>query len=478
MLRPRATRRRRTPAFLALSAGLLASACATVPDLGEAPSRRAVTDLAYGWGGSAAWPEDGWWRGYGDPQLAALIEEGLAGSPTIAQAAARLRRAQAEAQRAGAATLPRLDASAEFSAINQGSNNGMPPGAVPRGWNDRGEVALGLSFDLDLWGRNRAALSAATSEAEAAAADAAMARLTISTAIASAYAELARLAAVREAEAGLLDVRNQTLSLMTARAGEGLENGGAVMRAESNRAAAAAGLAATDEAIALTRNSLAALVGEGPGRGRSIALPVVDRLATGGLPADLGIELVGRRPDIVAARLRAEAAGSRIKVARADFYPNVSLSALIGLQAFGLGNLTDAGSTFGSVGPAISLPIFSGGRIEGGYRAARADYDAAVAAYDSTLIDALREVADVAERSQALRKRLAESHFALAAAESAQALLSQRYRGGLATYLELLSAEDSLTATRRQVAELETSAFALDVALVRALGGGFRTPNA
>ena len=177
-------------------------------------------------------------------------------------------------------------------------------------------------------------------------------------------------------------------------------------------------------------------------------------------------------------RLRAEAQSQRIRAARADFYPNISFTALIGLQALGIGNLLQGGSVYGSAGPAVSLPIFDGGRIEGGYRGARADYDAAVAGYNQTLVDALRDVADVAARQRALVTRLAESRAALNASEAAFRMLDARYRGGLATYLEVLSAEDSLNASRRAVAELEASAFSLDVALVRALGGGFRQTRA
>jgi len=220
-------------------------------------------------------------------------------------------------------------------------------------------------------------------------------------------------------------------------------------------------------------------MGDGPGRGQTIALPTAAHLSAFGLPGDLGISIVGRRPDIVAARLRAEGLGARIDAARAEFYPNIKISALIGLQALGIGNLLSGGSSYGSVGPAISLPIFSGGRIEGNYRGTRADYDAAVANYDRTLVNALKDVADVAASQRALNIRLRESRAALAASDTAFRMIEARYRGGLATYLDLLSAEDALNTSRRGVAELEAAAFSLDVALVRALGGGVRqTPRA
>ena len=466
----RVQRLRRAPLLVPL---LLSSACLSVPDLGPRPEPRAPETFATTFDApSADWPADRWWERYGDPQLATLIGEGLAGSPTMAIAEARVRRAQANAQQAGAALQPQIDATASGGALQSSENLGLP---VAQGWEDYGQIALGLTFDLDLWGRNRANLRAALSETDAARADAAYARLTLSTAIAASYADLARLAALRDTANTNLRIREDTLRMMRAREDQGLENRAVVARAESNRATAAAELAAVDEQIELIRNAIAALVGQGPDRGRTISLPAAARLDAFGLPSGLGIDIVGRRPDIAAARLRAEAQAQRIHAARAEFYPNVSLSALVGLQSLGIGNLLQGGSFFGSAGPAISLPIFSGGRIEGNYRGTRADYDVAVAAYDDTLITALREVADVATRQRALGVRLRESRAGLEASATAHRLLEARYRGGLASYLEVLSAEDALNSNRRAVAELEASAFALDVALVRALGGGFRS---
>ena len=168
--------------------------------------------------------------------------------------------------------------------------------------------------------------------------------------------------------------------MMQAREGQGLENRAAVMRAESGRASAAAELAAIDEQIDLTRNAIAALIGEGPARGQAIALPG-GGAARGLRPArrsrHRASSAAGRTSSPRGCAPRPGRRGSRPP--RAEFYPNIRLSALIGLQALGIGNLLDGGSAYGSVGPAISLPIFSGGRIEGGYRGARADYDAAVA---------------------------------------------------------------------------------------------------
>lgn len=465
--------------LLAAAAGSASlSACAPVPQLGarpevrEAASYAAEQSLA---GAAAAWPATDWWSAYGDAQLNALVAEGLADAPDLAAAAARLRSAQGYAQQAGAARLPSVGIQASASEVKQSYNNGIPADFVPKGWNDTGDVAASLSFDFDLWGKNRAALAAATSQAEAARLELEQARLVLSTNIAAAYADLARLATQRAVQAQALGLRSQTQKLVSDRVTNGLDTRAESKQADAAVPAARADLAATDEAIGLTRNRIAALLGKGPDRGLSITLPA-GPAATHALPAGVTTDLVGRRPDIAAARARVEAAASRIKVARADFYPSLNISALVGFQSLGLDNLFKGGSTYGSVGPALSLPIFRGGQLAGQYRGARADYDEAVASYDSAVATAYREVADAMTSRTALVTRLSESRQALADSEAAYSIARQRYEGGLSTFLDALTAEERVLQARQIVADLEARAFTLDVQLVRALGGGF-IPN-
>lgn len=459
---------------------LLLSACAPVPQLGSRPEPRAPASYAaersLPSATAAAWPGAQWWSNYGDAQLSALIEEGLRDSPDLAAAAARLRSAQAYAEQAGAARLPSLSVEGAASETKQSYNNGIPAAFVPKGWNDTGRVNAQLGFDFDLWGRNRAALAAATSEAEASRIDLAQAQLLLSTNIANAYAELARLAAQRRVLQTALDVRAQTQKLVADRVTSGLDTRAELKQADAAVPAARADLAATDEAIGLTRNRIAALLGKGPDRGIDIALPAAPAAARG-LPQDVTTDLIGRRPDIAAARARVEAAASRIKVARADFYPSLNLSALVGFQSLGLSNLFKDGSTYGSVGPAVSLPIFRGGALRGAYKGARAGYDEAVASYDGTVTAAYRDVADTVTSQNALVTRLRESRQSLADSESAYGIAQQRYRGGLSTFLDVLTAEQRVLSARQIVADLEARAFTLDVALVRALGGGFATSS-
>jgi NodT family efflux transporter outer membrane factor (OMF) lipoprotein len=450
---------------------LLSSACAAVPDLGPKPMPRAAASYESGVSLSpaetsaaiAAWPQDQWWARYGDAQLSRLIDEALAGSPDLAAAAARLRVAQGFAQSAGAALLPSVDA---FSQGDFTKQNG-------RDWQDKGSTGLSLSFDLDLWGKNRAALAAATSDAKAAGFDFAEARLALTTAIAATYADLAQYYAQRDTLEMALAIRTDTARLVAQRVELGLDTLAERKQAEARVSQARADLAATDEAIGLTRNALAALVGKGPDRGLAIARPNVAGFAAQQIPANATIDLIGRRPDVAAARARVEANASRIKEARAAFYPSINITALLGFSALGLDNLSSQSSQFGSVSPAVSLPLFHGGALQGQYRGARGRYDEAVAQYDGTVVAALRETADAVTSRRSLTVRLADSRRALADFEEANRLARQRYAAGLSTYLDVLSAEEGVLAARLDVAQLETRAFQLDVALVRALGGGF-----
>ncbi|MFC3442506.1 efflux transporter outer membrane subunit [Sphingobium rhizovicinum] len=481
--------------LLTTTTALLLSACAAIPDLGPKPVVRAPDSVAAQQSlaaSQAAWPGDGWWAAYGDPQLTALIEEGLRNAPDMAVASARFRQAQAMAQQAGAATLPSANLDASAAATKQSYNMGMPKEFVPQGWLGTGRVALDLGFDLDLWGKNKAALAAATSDARAAEIDAQQAKLALTTGIADAYADLARLYDEAEIQQRTLDIRMASQKLVADRLKNGLETRGSARQADATVSSAKAQLAGAQLAIAVRQHQIAALIGAGPDRGLSITRPQPGKLAPLGLPADVTTNLVARRPDIAAALARTEAAARRIKVARADFFPAVRLSALVGLQSLGYntlfanggavgsarpftGNLFEKDSLFGNAGPAISLPIFRGGSLQGQYRGARATYDEAVASYDKTVLAAYQQVADAVTTRRTLEQRLADARAAVAASQDAYGVAQKRYQGGLSTYLDVLTVEDQLLAARQSLAELEAGAFSTDIALIRALGGGFTT---
>lgn len=450
--------------------------CVSVPDLGPRsepaqPSAFAASrSLA---GSSQEWPNDDWWRSFGDAQLNTLVSEALQDSPSIEQAAARTRMAGAQVELARAALLPTVGATVTVQEVRITQNVGLPT-------DGSGQLLVAglasFNYNLDLWGKNRAALRATVSQQAATGADQATVRLALAAAVSTTYIDFAQLIVRRDVASDAVRIRRATLDLVERRFHAGIEPRTSVEQAQGGLASAEAQLATIDEAIGLSRNALAALVGAGPDRGLSIETPSLRTRRLDALPANIPVELIGRNPEIVAARWRVEAAAERIGVARAGFYPNVNISGLIGLASFGLGNLFTSGSTIGSAGPAVSLPIFDGGRLSAGYRGARSDYDSAVAAYNEALLQALHQAADAATSLRALHGRVDRTDAAATYQSAAYDLAKLRYEGGLSDYQSVLISEDALLAARGQAAALRLRGFILDIALAKALGGGFRSP--
>jgi len=467
-------------ALLVASATALAGLAACAPEtqaLREAKPIGAYAATQSFQAPQAAWPAEDWWTAYGDPQLNALIAEAVQGSPTLAQAEARVRRAEYAADQARAAPGPSFDPSARIQTAKQSLNQGFPDqfkDYLPRGWNTSSRIAVDLSWQLDFFGRNRALIAAATSDADAARAEAAAARLQLSTGVAAAYAELTRLFADRDSAEAALKVRKASVDLVTQRNRNGLENRGAVARAEAAVPTLEGDIVSIDRQITVVRNQIAALMGAGPDRGLALTRPTTSPLHAFGLPPSLAADLVGRRADIAAARLRAEAAAKRIKAARANFYPNIDLTGSYGFQSLGFDTILAKDSIAGAFGPAISLPIFHRRTNTALYGQASAEYDAAVASYDQAVAQALREVADAVAGQRAVSSQLTSARTALSSNEQAYRISQERYRGGLSPYLDVLTTETDMLQQRRAVADLEAQALALDVALVRALGGGFK----
>lgn len=467
----------------ALASGALAlGGCA--PDLGPMPAVRALPTLATARsfsGPASPWPQDAWWTVYGDPQLDALEGEAMTGAPDLAVAAARLRQAQALVERNTATGKPQISAEGSSQTTRQSLNEGFPDAFksfLPAGWHTQTRAAVDLDWNLDFFGANRARIAAATSTARAQEAEGAAARLQLTTAVAAAYAELARLYDERDATEEALQVRRQSFGLVQQRLANGLSTRGELSQALAGIPVSQGDLKAIDLSILDQRHAVAALLGEGPDRGLLIARPHTTALRPPGLPADAGVALVGRRPDLAAARLRAEAAASRTKGARRDYYPNVTLSGSYGLASLGVDTFLRHDSHVGALGPAVTLPIFEQGRLEGAYRQSRGEYDEAVASYNRALAVALRDVADAAAGQTSIAAQLVDAQASFAASRDAYRVATLRYTGGLSPYLNVLTAESSLIQSRRAVADLQGQALAQDVALVRALGGGYVPPRA
>lgn len=463
-----------------LLTGVIAG-CAPLPALGPVDGARAPESLQSAQSfraPEAAWPTDTWWEKYHDPQLTQLIAEGLADAPDLKIAQARLKRAEAASQSVGSVLYPQLTGNATVYGQEMSSNYITPPAYTPQGWYSYGQATLNFNWEIDFWGKNRSALAAAVSDSQARRAELAQARLILTTAIARSYAELARLMADRATTEKALEIRTKTWTLFNERQQQGLENIGAVSQAASKKYLAENDLVQIDIRIAETRNRLAALVGAGPDRGLQITPPQTLLQVDYALPTDVGINLVGRRPDIVATRWQAEAGQSRIEQRKAMFYPNVNLAAFVGVQSLGINRLVESGSYTSNAGPAIYLPIFLGGKLRADLAVARAEYDENVANYEKTLIQALNEVADVAVGLKQLQKQITLADQSVAAQTRGVQVAVNRYRGGLANYLDVLIAEDELLNNWRVQTDVRTRAFILDVALIKALGGGYQTDPA
>ncbi|MEQ7873797.1 efflux transporter outer membrane subunit [Sphingomonas sp. ASV193] len=476
----RGRRFRRLTTLTAVALAL--AACA--PDLGPRPtlvqpaSLASRQSLAVG-PVSNEWLGDKFWTRYDDPQLNALVEEALANSPTLAQAVAKIRTAKGVAYQSGSALLPQVEGSGEAGFKKQSYNNGIPAEFVPHGWKSYGQLGLSGDFDLDLWGRNKALLAAATSEAVATAVDARAAATALVSNVVEAYASMGVLYAEQDLLAASLKARQQSADLYAKRYKAGLDSQLPLTQANAAVATTAANLESVNEKITLEKHVLAALLGAGPDRGLSIHRPArTGPFARIPLPADAGIALAGRRPDIVAARLRVEAQGRRIDAAKADFMPNVSLSGLVGLMSLGIGKLFDPGSSFGTASAAFSLPIFDGGRRKGAFVQARGKYDELVASYNATVVQALKEVADAVDSRASVELQSAQAEKAAQSAAEGYRLAELRYKSGLTTYLDVLTAQTTLLEAQRVALDTRSRLLLTDIQLVRALGGGFAGPDA
>ena len=460
------------PAFAAVLAGCASyQGISPRSEIGRTDALAAQRSLADAKLTPASWPQADWWKGFADAQLDALIDEALAGTPTGRSARARLDRAVALAQAAGAARGPQVNASADVTR-QRFSANGIFPPPIGGGPFTQTELALNFSYDLDLFGRNRAAYDAALGQVKAAEVDLFAARLLVSSAVAQVYLQLGRAFDQLELTQMTLKQRTAIQDLTRRRFAAGLDSRVELKQVEISIPAARQRIAQLEEQIALLRNQLAALLGKGPDRGLAIERPRAQAWSVA-LPSALPADLLGRRPDVVAQRWRVEAARRDIDAAKAQFYPDVNLAALVGVQSITLSKLVSAGSATPSIGAAVQLPIFDSGRLRGNLAARDADYDLAVEQYNATLIDAVREVVDQIASVRSIEAQRGEVDAALASAQEAYDLVVARYRGGLGTYLQVLTVETQLLEQKSLQIDLHARELEQSINLARALGGGF-----
>ena len=425
------------------------------------------------------WPNVDWWTHWHDAQLNALVTQALAGQPGLRAAMARVELAQAQAKVAGANTFPQLNAVGDFGRERYPSYaTPVPPGGYTVWSNDVGAT---LSYQLDLWGKNRATLEGAMDVVHASAAELHGVQLALETAVVRAYIELSLQYELQDVDQAILDQASKTRAIVAQRLGAGLGSHLELSQAEAQVAVEASQLEQTNRQIAIMRNQLAALVGQGPGAGASIGRPHLSLDLPVALPASLPAELVGHRPDVVAQRWRVEAASKDIAVAHAAFYPNVDLVAMAGLASTtpfgGFFNFINSDAVGHRVGAAISLPIFEGGRLRGQYGAAVASYDAAVEAYNQNVILAMQQVADQVVSLQSLASEQQHVEQAVKEADKAYQLALLGYRNGITEFLNVLATQTTLLRQRQQLAAIQAKRLDAWTLLMQALGGGLESPS-
>ena len=413
-----------------------------------------------------------WWREFGDEQLNRLIAQALENNPSLKLAQARLARAQAVSDVAASANRPQLNGSLDLTH-QRFTQNGLYPPPLAGSIQDTATLQLGASWELDFFGKNRAALDAALGSAHAAQADAQAARVLLASQVARSYFQLLRINEQITVAQRTLAQREETLRLVRDRVDAGLDTRLELRQSEGSLPEARLQIEILQEQAALARNALAALTGQ-PNTALALDMPLLSAIKNVALSPVIPADILGRRADVAAARWRVEAGTQDVANARTQFYPNVNLVAFAGFSSIGLDRLLESGSQQWGVGPAVRLPIFDGGRLRANLRGKSADLDAAIESYNATVIDAVREVADQVSSMQSITRQQTEQHAAQEAAESAYEIAVQRYQAGLGNYLHVLSAETAVLNQRRLAVDLTARALDTQVALMRALGGGYR----
>ncbi|KPY94365.1 efflux transporter outer membrane subunit [Pseudomonas tremae] len=422
----------------------------------------------------ARWPTAQWWRAYGDAQLDRWVELATLGSPSLAMAAARVRQAKAMAGIAESDESLHIQSNASLQRHDWPNDQFYGPGALAdtRTWDNN--ASLGLSYSLDIWGREQNASERALDMAHVSAAELRQAQLELQENIVRAYIQLALNYARLDIAKAALDQQQQILELAQRRLKGGLGTHFDVSQAETSLPEAHRQIDALQEAIALNRNQLAALAGKGPGLGAGLQRPALSLHSALSLPSALPAELLGQRPDVVAARWQVEAQTRGIDVARASFYPDIDLVGSLSFMATGGGMLEFlTGSKLGyKVGPAISLPIFDGGRLRAELGEASAGYDLAVARYNQTLVTALQSISDQLIRRASMGKQQVFAARSVASAQKTYDIALIAWQRGLTDYLNVLNARTRLFHQQEIQQQVEAARLNAYAGLVVALGGG------
>ena len=426
-----------------------------------------------------------WWRRFGDPQLDALINRALAQNLDVQAAAARIREARAQERVAGASALPQVDAQGSVTRQRISEHAlPVPPGPSSGGGSPAGfglpgteftnwRVGFDASWEIDLFGRNRRQVEAASARTRAAEWNRRDVQVTTSAEVANAYLELRTLQQRLTLASAEVARQERSASLVAAQVRGGLVTGQALEQQRSALALAKAAIAPLQAQMAAHIHALGVLTGQPPEALIAELQPAVAPPLAPPVPAGLPSDLLRRRPDIRAAERQLAAATADIGIATADLYPRFSLTAAPALVSTALGTLLEWGSRAFTAGAAVDWPIYNGGRTRARIEVANARQEQALVGYRKTVLVALKDVEDALSRIDRDRSELASLQQALAGSSRAEQIARTRYRGGLVTFTDVLQAQASRISVDDRIAETRGALARDTVALAKALGGGW-----
>lgn len=412
-----------------------------------------------------------WWTVYGDAELDGLEADLAKANTSLASAVARYDQARALAAQAGVGLIPEVDATGAVQANRQSRNKPLRSGGAGPDRYDNDQLGLAVNYELDLWGRIRNLAAAGKAQAQASAADLRGVELSLQAQLADDYMALrgadAQLRLLQDTVAAYSRAYDLTRTRHQGGAASGLDED----RAETQLRTARAQIPEVKAQRALYEHAIAVLVGR---PASSFSIPVADAgPAPPKTPVTAPSALLQRRPDVAAAERRAAAANAQIGVAKAAYFPTITLGLAGGFQDAGGVNLLQAPNSYWTLGPSFVGPLFDAGRRRAQARYAEAQFAQAAADYRQTVLAAFQNVEDQLALNNQLADEAGEQALAVTAAQKTQDLALTRYQLGAADFLEVVTAQTAALQLEQSALTVQTRRLQASVDLVRALGGGW-----